>query len=272
VLCTFFALPQGRAFASALLLLFRGQTVQPISTDSARLKNAYATLEELERLGTLQGTVPYQLTSAPTLAAAGTTAGFTPALPTTLPTGMNSTPATIKAVAPTTVTLTLSASIANAYLKSIGSSQTLPAQLDGEQIIVDFPGVTLLEYVGPVGSGKLFVGQAGQLVVNVSGNASVAQVRSYLLTLPGLSSDTVTALQNISNWQSTIPLGIPTDRAGWTSTTVGGSYGGSGVLLNDNTGTGSAVVWQRSNGSATLGIGGWGIKASEVQTVAGSLH
>lgn len=272
LLCSFFVLPQGQAFAASLLHLFRGQTVQPVATDYAHLQNAYKTLEELAQLGSLQGSVPRQLDSVSSVAAAGSMAGFTPAQPRTFPTGISHTPSTIKAVAPTTVTLTLDKTKADAYFKSIDSRMVLPAAYDGEQLIVGFPGVSLVEYVGPPGGGKLYVGQAGQLVVNASGNATVSQLRRYLLTVPGLSSEMTTALQNDDAWQTTIPLGIPTDRLGWTPTSVGGSFGGSGVLLNDNTGIGSAVLWQRRDGSQSLGIGGWGLKASDLQSVAGSLH
>src|SRR5712692_6683807 len=237
LLGTFFVLPQGQAFAASVLLLFRGQTLQPVATDYAHLQNAYTTLEELEKLGSLQGTIPSKLNTVSSVAAAQTMAGFAPAQPSTFPSGINHSPSAIKALAPTTVTLTLHKATADAYFKSIGSSQTLPAAYAGEQLIVDFPGVSLLEYAG---TSKLYVGQASQLVVNVSGNATVSQLRSYLLTLPGLSPDTVTALQNISAWQTTIPLGIPTDRVGWSATKVGGTFGGSGVILNDNSGIGSA--------------------------------
>ena len=94
----------------------------------------------------------------------------------------------------------------------------MPAAYNGEQMIINFPGVAVVEYSG---NGHLIVGQAGQLVVNVSGGASVTQLHDYLLTLPTLSSSTVTALKNIQNWQTTIPLGIPTDRVGWSSANVG---------------------------------------------------
>jgi hypothetical protein len=271
LLCSFLVMPQGQAFASALLLFFRGETIQPVATSYASLQNAHQTLLELEKLGTMQGTVPVQLSTVSNVAAAARMAGFTPAQPGKFPDNIRTTATSIKALAPTTITLTLQASTADAYFKSIGSAQTLPATLDGEQLIVNFPGVTLLEYAAATGS-RLYVGQAGQLVVNASGNATVDQVRSYLLTLPGLSSDTVTALKNITNWQTTIPLGIPTDRTGWSSTTIGGAYGGSGVLLKDNSGVGSAALWQRSTGTQSLGVGGWGITASDVQTVASSLQ
>ena len=271
VLCTFLALPQGRAFASTLLLFFRGQSIQPYSTSYANLVNAYQTLQELEKLGTLQGKSPTVLNPASSISSAGGTAGFTPAQPATLPTGFTGTPSSIKALGPSTATLTLRKATADAYFKSIGSPQTMPAQYDGEQIVVNFPGVTLLEYTGSKG-GEVFVGEAGQLQVQVTGNATVAQLRTWLLQLPGLSSSTASALQNINNWQYTIPLGIPTDKAGFSSTNVGGSYGGSGVIINDNTGIFSAVMWQRSNGTVTLGVGGRGLTAQQVQSVAGSLH
>ena len=45
-----------------------------------------------------------------------------------------------------------------------------------------------------------------------------------------------------------------------------------GVIINDNTGIGSALLWQRSNGTQSLGVAGVGLKASDVQSVAGSLH
>jgi hypothetical protein len=271
LLGSFLLLPQGQAFAATLLLLFRGQTLQPVATDYAHLQNAYSTLEELEKLGTLQGTVPSKLNTVASIAAAQTMAGFAPAQPATFPTGVSHTVSRVQALAPTTVTLTLRKTTADAYFASIGSSQTLPVAYDGEQLIVGFPGVSLLEYLGSGGT-KLYVGQAAQLVVNVSGNATVSQLRTWLLGLPGLSPDTITALQNITAWQTTIPLGIPTDRVGWTATKVTGTFAGSGVILNDNTGIGSAVLWQRTDGSQSLGIGGVGLKATDLQAVAGSLH
>jgi hypothetical protein len=271
VLCTFLALPQGRAFASTLLLFFRGQSIQPYSTTYAGLVNAYQTLEELEKLGTLQGKPPTVLSPASSLSSASSTAGFTPAQPSSLPSGFTGTPSSIKALGPSTVTLTLQKATADAYFKSIGSTQTMPSLYDGEQIVVNFPGVTVLEYTGKTG-GEAYVGEAGQLLVQISGNATAAQLRTWLLQLPGLSTSTANALQNINNWQYDIPLGIPTDKAGFTSTTVGGTYGGSGVIVNDNTGIFSAVLWQRSSGTLTLGVGGRGLTAQQVQSIAGSLH
>ena len=270
VLCSFLAMPEGRAFASTLLTLFRGQSIQPVATSTANLHNAYDTLEELEKLGTLQGTIPTSLQSVSSASAAGGVAHFTPAQPSSLPNGFNKTASSARASAPTTVTLTLHSAQANAYFKSIGSSQTLPQAYEGEQIIVNFPGVTVLEYSNPAG-GSVYVGQAGQLSVQISGNATADQLGSYLLTLPGLSSSTVNSLKNIKNWQATIPLGIPTDKAGWSSTPFPPALGGNAIILNDNTGIASAMLWQRTDGSQTLGVGGKGLTAAQVRSIAGSL-
>jgi len=282
VLCSFLAMPEGRAYAASLLLFFRGQVISPVTTTSADLHSAYQTLEDLEKLGTLQGTVPASLQTVADASAARSVARFTfnLAQPTTLPNGFNKTASSARASAPTTVTLTLHAAQANAYFQSIGSSQKLPAQLEGEQIVVNFPGVTVLEYSNPAG-GSVYVGQAGQLSVQISGNATADQLRTYLLTLPGLSSSTVNSLKSITNWQATIPLGIPTDKAGWKSYTVGGSFGGNGVILNDNTGIASAILWQHTSPTATtaatsgtqsLGVGGKGLTADQVQAIANSLQ
>jgi hypothetical protein len=270
VLGSFFAMPQGHAFASALLLFFRGQTLQVVATNTSDLKNEYAALDELGQLGAMQGHIPSRLDTVGSVGAAESMAGFSLAQPGKFPAGISNTPATIKALAPTQVTLTLDKTKADAYFKSNGSSQTMPAAYNGEEIVIEFPGVSIVEYKGS--GGGLFVGQASQLVVNVSGAATATQLHDYLLTLPTLSSSAVTALKNIQNWQTTIPLGIPTDRVGWTSTNVGGPFGGSGVMLNDNSGIGSAILWQRKSGTQSLGVAGWGLKASDVQSVAASLH
>jgi hypothetical protein len=76
VLGSFLALPQGQAFASALPLFFRGQSVQAVPVSMAQVQNAYAALDEFEQLGSLQGTIPSKLSSLSSVAAAGSMAGF----------------------------------------------------------------------------------------------------------------------------------------------------------------------------------------------------
>jgi hypothetical protein len=271
MLCTFLALPQGQAFAASLLLFFRGTTVKAVPTDMAHIKNAYATLYELDQIGTRQGTVPTGLNRVASVAqAASVSKLMTLAEPNPIPAGLNKTP-NAQAIAPSHVVLTLKKAKADAYFQADGSALRMPAKFNNAQLIVDFPGVALLEY-GGTNAGKLFVGQAGQLVVNISGNnITIDEMRNFLLSMPGLSADTVTALKNITNWTTTIPLAVPTDKAGWSNTSVGGSFAGQGVILNDNTGIGSALLWQTANGTRSIGIAGYGLKATDLQNIAGSL-
>jgi hypothetical protein len=270
LLATLFVTPQGQAFASSLLNLFKGTSIQGVSTDVSHLKNFYSTFEELEKLGSVQGSAPSTLNSVASISAAQNLTHFSLAQPATFPNGVNHTPSQVRAVGASEVVITFDKAKADAYFKSIGKGNTLPSNFDKAQLIIDFPAVSLLEYNG---SAHLFVGQAGQLVVNVAGgsNLTVDEVRNYLLTLPTLSPDTANVLKGISNWQNTIPLGIPTDKARWSNTSVGGSLSGSGVLLNDNSGIGSAVVWQHAQ-TQSLGVAGYGLTANQVQSVANSLH
>jgi hypothetical protein len=271
VLCTFLALPEGQAFAAKLLVFFRGETIKAVSTDMAHIRNAYDTLYELDEIGTLDGKVPTSLTSVSSVAQAATLSKLTLVQPNVLPDGLDKTPRA-RAVAPTTVSLTLQKPKADRYFQSVGSSLRMPEKLNNTQLIVNFPGVAVLEYSGAKG-GKLFLGQADQVLINLSDNSSSSldEVRSFLLGMPGLSADTVKALQDITDWTSTIPLAVPTDKAAWSSTSVGGQFGGKGIIVNDNSGIGSALLWQTNNGKSSLGIAGYGLKASELQSIAGSL-
>jgi hypothetical protein len=270
VLFTFFALPQGQAAASTLLQFFRGEQVKGFSSSINDLHNAYETIDELEQLGTLQGTIPSTLNKVSGISQANQVIGFSLAEPSSFPNGVSHTAGAVRAIAPSEVVFTFDKTKADRYFKKIGSSQILPSQFNGAQLIVDFPGVAVAEYTGS--GGRLWIGEAGELKIDVSGNVTVTQMHDFLLNLPGLSANTRNALQNIQNWQYTIPLGIPTDKVGWQSTSVGGALAGPGVVLNDNSGIASALLWQASSDHHSIGVAGYGVRASQLQSVAGSLH
>lgn len=270
VLATFFVTPTGQAFAASLLQFFRGQTIKAVPTDTAHIKNAYDTLYELDELGTRQGSWPAGLRSVSSVGQAASISKLTLAQPSKLPTGINATPKAL-AIAPGTVTLTLDKAKADAYFQAEGSSLRMPNRFNGAQIIVNFPGVALLEYYGTNGS-RVYLGQAGQLDIKISvNNISVTEMRDFLLQIPDLSPDTAATLKNMTNWQTTIPLAIPTDRVGWSNASVSGSFAGSGVIINDNSGLGSALLWQTSSGTRSIGLAGYGLKATDLQSIAGGL-
>ncbi len=92
------------------------------------------------------------------------------------------------------------------------------------------------------------------------------ELRNFLLDLPGLSPETAQQLHLIDEWRTTLPLPIPADQLLWERATIAGV---PGLLLNDNTGLGSAAIWQRDGhiydiaGAAT---------AEEIQSVAETLR
>ena len=63
-----------------------------------------------------------------------------------------------------------------------------------------------------------------------------------------------------------MPIPIPADRLVWHRETIAGS---PGLLLNDNTGLGSAALWERDE--HIYAIAG-AVKAEEIQRVAETLR
>ena len=92
------------------------------------------------------------------------------------------------------------------------------------------------------------------------------EMRDFLLSLPGLPSETVQQLRLIRNWSETLPIPIPTDRINWQHATFKNRH--QGLLLNDNTGIGSAAIWQADG--HLYGLAG-SLRATELKRVADSL-
>ncbi len=138
--------------------------------------------------------------------------------------------------------------------------------------MVNTPPAVLLEYRSdgapgdtPFGFG-LVVGQAGNVTAGVEGDVTLSDLREFLLGLPGLSTETMQQLRAIEDWETTLPIPIPVEQINWERATIAGS---PGLLLNDNTGLGSAAIWQRDG--RIFGIAG-AMKARELQRVAASLR
>jgi hypothetical protein len=141
----------------------------------------------------------------------------------------------------------------------------MPDKFDGATLVVSIPSAALLHYGGSSSKEALIVGQAGQLVVDVEGKVSLPEMRDFLLTLPGLSPSVVNQLKNISAWNQTLPVPVPVDQVNWQSTSFNGHQG---LLLNDNSGIGSAAIWYE--GGHMYGVAG-SFKANELKRIAGSL-
>ena len=129
---------------------------------------------------------------------------------------------------------------------------------------VSVPPAALLSYgSGGTSRDELIVAQAGELVVDVEGNVSLPEMRDFLLGLPGLPPPVISQLRQIQNWNETLPIPMPVDRVHWQSTKINGSQG---LLLDDNSGVGSAAIWH-ANGHL-YGVAGT-LRAVDLRRVAG---
>ena len=267
---------QGRGAAAEFLAEFRGERLVGMSLSTGQIANVEETLSEIEHLGTVRGmdTVP-EMRSVASIAEASQFVGFEVLEPdaAALPAGLASTPTAIRVIPAQDVSVTFDREKALTYYQSIGQGDvSFPERFDGASLVVNTPPGVLLEYrrrddtiKGPLGIG-LLVGQAGVVTVSAEGGVTLDDLRDFLLELPRLSPETAQQLRMIDEWRTTLPLPIPADRIAWERATIAGS---SGLLLNDNTGLGSAALWQRDG--RIYAIAG-AMKAEEIKRVADTLR
>jgi hypothetical protein len=267
--------PQGNAAAAGFLAQFRSQQVVGLEitpqsqADIVRSLNALGNLGEvqlpdgLSRPGSLQDQA-----RAVTLAEASQSVGFALQTPdqATLPTGLNQAPRVLVTPA-SQLRFTFSKDKARRYFQSTGHPEvTLPDRFDGVALVVSIPAAALLEYGNPSAKDALVVAEAGELVVDVQGGqVSLPELRDFLLGLPGLPQATVNQLRQIQNWNETLPVPIPVDRVNWQSTSFNGNQG---LLLNDNSGIGSAAIWHASG--HLFGVAG-SLRATDLERIADGL-
>ncbi|MBI4494932.1 MAG: hypothetical protein HY690_19330 [Chloroflexi bacterium] len=262
--------PQGQTAAAQFLAQFRSQRFAPVTFDPKQ--TTASPLFQLERLGTVQGGPPNQQSTfgaeVKTVAEASQRVGFQVKQPdpATLPAGLARTPS-IMVTPATEFRFTFDRDKARSYFQSIGHPEvSLPDRFHGASLVVSVPAAALLTYTGSDNSMGLLIGETGELTVGVDGQVSLDELREFLLGLPGLPPETVRQLRAIQDWRTTVPIPIPVDQIRWQQTTIAG---GQGLLLADNSGLGSAALWQRDG--RVYGVAG-PMKAAELQRVADSLR
>jgi hypothetical protein len=269
--------PEGRTAAAGFLAQFRSQQVTAIEVSPQSQTEITRTLRALGNLGTFRtpsgaaasgNALPrIDEPKSVSLAEASQQLGFalqTPD-PTTLPAGVDRTPR-VQVIPANEIRFTFDKAKASGYFRSTGHADvTLPDKFDGAALVVSIPAAALLEYGGGNTHQALVIGQSGELVVDVQGKVSLDELRDFLLGLPGLPRETTDQLRQIRNWNQTLPVPIPTDKMNWKSESFKGNQG---LLLNDNTGVGSAALWQA--GGHLYGVAG-SLKATELKRVADSL-
>lgn len=259
--------PEGQAAASGFLAQFRSQRLQIVTFNPEQARQTG--ILRLERLGTVrttsQGQRPVELAN---IQEAASRAGL-PVLqpdPATLPNGVAKTPR-VRFNPPAETRLTFDRQKVRQYFDALNRPDlALPDRLHGSTLVVALPPVVMLEYAAGDGKPALMVGQAREVQVGVEGGASLDEVRDFLLSLPDLPSDLARQLRAIQDWRNTLPIPVPVDKIAWQGTTIAGA---PAYILNDNTGLGSAVIWQRDG--RIIGVAG-PMRANDLRRVAESLH
>jgi hypothetical protein len=260
------ATPEGQAVAATFLAQFRSQRLAIVTFDPNQARQTG--LFRLERLGAVQNNRPPEPVTVASVQEAANRAGF-PIVqpdPATLPVGASKTPK-VRFSPSSETRLTFDRQKARAYFDSINRKDlSLPDRLNGATLVVALPPVVMLEYSGADNKPSVMIGQAREIQVGVEGGASLEEVRNFLLGLPDLPPDLARQLRSIQDWTSTLPIPIPVDKMTWQETTIDGAQA---YMLNDNTGLGSGVIWQRDG--RILGVAG-PMKATDLRKIAESLR
>jgi hypothetical protein len=271
--------PEGQATAAAFLAQFRSQQVTAVELTPQSQSEIFRTLNALGNLGTVKttsatGRTPEaalrsaaEQSKTVTLAEASGSIGFalkTPD-PTTLPAGLDKNPR-VQVMPGSEARFTFERSKARAYLESTGNqSVSVPDKFDGAALVISIPSAVLLQYGDQSSSSALIIGQAGELVVDVEGKVTLAEMRDVLLSMPGLPPSVVKQMKQIDNWNRTLPIPVPVDQVNWQSASFRGHQG---LLLNDNSNVLSAAIWYEDG--HMYGLAG-SLKATELKRIADSL-
>jgi hypothetical protein len=125
----------------------------------------------------------------------------------------------------------------------------LPTTMHGARVNVDVPAALTMRW--GTGQESLVLTQLRQPRVTVPGEVDLPGVREMLLGHPrveGLSSDTVAQLRGIEQWQTTVPVPVPSGAVGEPVRVDGAD----GLLLTHGHQDGAALVWQRNGVVYTL--------------------
>jgi hypothetical protein len=278
--------PEGSQAAASFLAQFRSQQVAAVEVSPQTQSDIVKTLNALGNLGTVNmpgGVGAADAAARPQAAARGAaeqvkTVSLTEAAqavgfaletpdPATLPAGLDAAPQ-VRVMPASQVRFTFDKTKASAYFKSTGHPEvSLPDKFDGAALVVSIPSAAVMQYGNSGAKDALIIGEAGELVVDVEGGkVSLPEMRDFLLGLPGLPQSTVSQLKQIQNWNDTLPIPIPIDKVNWQSTTFKGNQG---LLLNDNSGVGSAAIWHASG--HLYGVAG-SLKATDLKRIADGLR
>jgi hypothetical protein len=268
-----------RGYAQNFLTIFEPHQFQPIGISAIDVTAMHA-LPELNAFGTMRRSGKLTFTAFSDAANATRFAKQPILKPAYIPEGITD-PARYRVSGTETVSFTFSAAKARAAaVKSGATPLAMPAEIDGSTLSATLGPVIITTYGAlPVSTVQrdnrdgmpkrlpkdmLVISQAPAPRVNSSG-ATVAQIEAYLLAQPGLSPGLVAQIKAIGDPSTTLPVPVRIDKATAQNVTINGA---PGLLVGDNTGVGSVLVWQ-AGGTIHCVAGPYG--ASQILQVANSM-
>jgi hypothetical protein len=265
-----------RAYAQTFLTIFEPRELTPITITSADATQMRG-LPDLRELGTLNVSNKGGVKQVPSLAAAAQAANQTILKPAYLP---PSTPKRVEygVTPPQTIRFTFDARKAAASAaRKHEKLPPPPAGLNGSTLTVSINPAVIQSYgvsLANMHARKdhehelpregLIVAQSRVPSIH-STSASVETIESYLLSLPNVPDDVKAQIRAIRDPASTLPVPVNLDKNSAHPVTVHGAHG---LLIGDNTGVGSVIMWV-SDGTAHWVVGAY--SADEITKVANSL-
>lgn len=246
--------PDGRSAAAAFLAQFRSERFEVVTFHPEELGRG---VSDLRQLGRVSGDFEQEPVEVASIAEARRLSGLDVSAPPArlLPDRVRRQPI-IHAVGPRTLQLEF----------DTARAPELPASFDGARLRIGVPAGVALLYPSVGGGGPgLVVGEAEAVTAEVEGGPGLAEVRDVLLELDGLPERLRAQLRAIDDWRSTLPLPVPTDAVVWQDVVLDGR---PAVAFGDESGLGSAVLWQADG--RIHGVGGQ-LPMSQVRRVAEQL-
>jgi hypothetical protein len=254
ILMTVVAVSPARGLADTVLDRFRVQKfaavtipmdmVQQVQAGAQNMSDAdkQALQDELGKLGSFNTTLNMQ--SAHKVASVDDARAAYGSLdvPSKLPSGFDAAPQAYVSDAGT-ASVTVNVAEAQALIKRMGLpiySLPDPAQYPTLTFTAELPKAAVLDYQNADGK-HLIVGQMESPTLDIPQGIDMNALREDILQLPGLPADLVGQLRQIKDWQHTLVIPVP---SGATShdVTINGQ---PALLIEGNTGEGSAVLWQK---------------------------
>lgn len=254
--------PAARATATNLLTIFQPRQFSTLPVTMAELRS----LPNLKQYGNVRMSHAAR-NSKPlySLASAEARAGFHISSPSWIPSSVAA-KRTFHVIPAQTSSFTFSARKAKDSARDLHKKiPPMPAEINGTTIGLTTEPASLTSYGTGGEIPELVIGQSPLPKVTSTG-ASLKTIENYVLRLPGVSPQLAQEIKSIGKPTSTLPIPIPVSWAFAQHVTV---QGHPALLVGDNTGVASIVIWEAHG--IVYGVGG-SLTQGQVMHIADTLH